>query len=103
MNDFLSRFLCTNNILKQQGWYCDTKLHQYNKSEILSETNEIQSSSKRTQHINIRLHFINYHIILKELNVKQFYTDDMLADFPSKHLKVINFNIFKNKIMGINK
>ena len=87
VNDFLSRFLCTNNILKQQGWYCDTTLHQYNKSEILSETNEIQSSSKRTQHINIRLYFINYHIILKELNVKQFYTDDMLADFPRKPLQ----------------
>ena len=49
----LSTLLWTKNFLKQQRYDCDPIFHQDNTSEILSETNGMESSSKRTRHINV--------------------------------------------------
>ena len=58
-------FLWTSNFLKQQVYYCDPTLQQYNISAILLETNGMESSIKSTQHTNILLYSINDHIIRK--------------------------------------
>ena len=102
-NYVLSHFLWANNFLKQQGYYCYPTLYQYNTSGLLLETNGMESSIKRTQHINIQLYYIKDHIICKELNLKQCSTDDMISYFPIKPLQESKFNKFKNKLMGMNK
>ena len=45
-NDVLSHFLSTRNFLKQQRYDCDQKFHQYIRSAILLETNEMDIYSK---------------------------------------------------------
>ena len=82
----LSHLLCTSNLLKQQGYYCDTTLHQDNTSAIVLEIKGMVNSSKITQHIRIQFYFIKNYIIRKELNVKRCSTYDMLEVFPSKPL-----------------
>ena len=52
----------------------------------------MESSIKRTQHINIRLYFIKDHIIPKVLNVKQYSTCDKLSYFPVE--EVVSIDIF---------
>ena len=63
----------------------------------------MESSTKSTQHINIKFDFIKDCVIQKELNVKQCSTDNMLAYFPNKPLQIIKFKKFNKKIMGMNK
>ena len=98
-----SNLLWTKNLLKQQGYDCDTTVYQYNTSTVLLETKYMEISSKRTRHINIGLYFIKDHITRRELNIKRCSTYDMLADFTIKPLQGRKLNKFKKKLMGMNK
>ena len=61
-NDVLLYLVCTKNLLDKKGYDFDPTLNQGNISEILLETNGMESSSRRTRHINIGFYFINDRI-----------------------------------------
>ena len=68
---------------------------QDNTSAILLETNGMDSSSKRTRHLNIRYYFIKDCVDRELLKIVYCPTDDMLGDFPSKALQGQKFKKHK--------
>ena len=95
-DDIVPQALWTINFLTEQGYKCDTTIFQDNTSAILLEKNGMESSSKRTRHINIRYYFIKDCIDKKLLKVKYCPTDDMIGDFPSKPLQGRKFKKQRN-------
>ena len=101
-DDVLGQLLWTRNFLEHQGYTSkETILYQDNTSTILLENNGMESSSKRTRHINIRYYFIKDRILAGDLKVKYCSTEDMIADYMSKPLQGKKFIKFRNLIMNI--
>ena len=101
-DDVLGQLLWTRNFLEHQGYTSkETILYQDNTSAILLENNGMESSSKRTRHINIRYYFIKDRILAGDLKVKYCSTEDMIADYMSKPLQGKKFIKFRNLIMNI--
>jgi hypothetical protein len=90
----------TRNFLKEQGYESNTIIYQDNTSAMLLEKNGIESSSKRTRHINIRYYFLKDCIDKKYLTVEFCPTDDMIGDYPSKPLQGRKFKKNRQLIMG---
>jgi hypothetical protein len=68
---------------------------------MLLEKNGMESSSKRTRHINIRYFFIKDCIDKKMLKIEYCPTDDMIGDFPSKPLQGRKFKKHLCSIMNL--
>ena len=100
-DDILPQLLWTKYFLEKQGYKCNPKLYQDNKSAILLEKNGRESSGKRTRHIRLRYYFITDRIEKKDLQVKFCPTDDMIADYMTKPLQGMKFRKFRKLIMGM--
>ena len=99
--DVLPQILWTKKFLEDQGvGIKDTVLYQDNMSSILLERNGLQSSTKRTKHMDIRYFYIGDHIQNKTLSLQHCPTDEMLADYFTKPLQGSLFIRLRNHIMG---
>jgi len=78
--------LWTGYFLDAQGYKSETTIFQDNTSAMLLEKNGIESSSKRTRHINIRYYFMKDCIDKCLFQVEYCPTDDMLGDYTNKPL-----------------
>ena len=101
VHDVLPQVLWTRYFLQHQGiTIIENKLYQDNRSAMLLKKNGVESRSKRTQHINIRVFFIKDCITAGELELQYCPTDEMVGDFfpePLQGKKVFHFRKF---IMG---
>ena len=84
-DDIAPQAIWTMNFLYEQGYQCETTVYQDNTSAMLLEKNGMESSSKRTRHINIRYYLIKDKIEKGDLCVEYCPTDDMLADSPTRN------------------
>ena len=101
-DDAMPQLLWINYFLEAQGWSTqDTIVGQDNKSCMLLEKNGKASSSKRTEHVNIRHFFVADQIQNKELKVVHCPTNEMVADFFTKPLQGCKFKKFRNMIVNI--
>ena len=87
--------------IEAQGYDVDVTILQDNTSAMALENNGMESSSKRTRHINVRYYFIKDCIDKKLLKVEYCPTDDMLGDFPSKPLQGRKFKKHRKAIMNL--
>jgi hypothetical protein len=86
-DDIVTQAMWTRMFLEEQGYSCETTVYQDNTSAILLEKNGIESSSKRTRHINVRYYFIKDCIDKGFMQVKYCPTDNMKGDYPFKPLQ----------------
>ena len=98
----MSQVLWTRYFLDAHGYNInDCVIYQDNKSAILLEQNGQVSSSKRTQHINIRYYFMTDRINCGEIKIKYCPTTEMLGDYFTKPLQGGLFNKFCDRILNI--
>jgi hypothetical protein len=100
-DDIVGQAVWTRNFLAAQGYSSETTIYQDNTSAILLEKNGMESSSKRTRHINIRYYYIKDCIDKRQRTVHHCPTDDMLGDFPNKPLQGKKFFKHRNAIMNL--
>jgi hypothetical protein len=101
-DDFMPTICWTRYFTKAQGYGVkDNILFQDNKSSILFEKNGKASSSKRTNHINIRHFFITDRVSKEEVSVVWCPTGDMIGDYVTKPLQGALFQKFRDHIMGV--
>jgi hypothetical protein len=94
VNDVMPQNLWTQYFLEAQGYMVkDSIIDQDNQSSILLEKNGRASSSKRTRHINIRYFFVTDRIAANEVSVTYCPTGDMVADFFTKPLQIMNVDL----------
>ena len=86
-DDVLPQALWTRMFLEHQGYSSETTIYQDNTSAMLLERNGMESSSKRTRHINVRFYFIKDCVDKKQVQVKYCPTKEMKGDYPSKPLQ----------------
>ena len=79
--------LWTRLFLINQGFECKTTIYQDNTSAILLDSNGVESSSKRTRHLDIRFFFITDCKQKGYIEIKYCPTDQMTGDYPSKPLQ----------------
>ena len=103
VNDMMPQVLWTHYFLEAQGFkVTNCTIYQDNQSVILLEKNGRGSSSKRTQHINIRYFFVTDCIGSREISVQCCPTADMISDFITKPLQEgTAFHNFHAQIMNI--
>ena len=99
-DDIAPQAIWTMNFLYEQGYQSETTVYQDNTSAMLLEKNGMESSSKRTRHINIRYYFIKDCIDKKYFKVEYCPTDDMTGDYASKPLQGHKFKKHRKAIMG---
>ena len=100
-DDITPQAIWTRNFLKEQGYESSTTIYQDNTSAMLLETNGMESSSKRTRHINIRYYFIKDCIDKQILKIEYCPTDDMIGDYPSKPLQGRKFKKHRKTILNL--
>ena len=76
-------------------------IYQDNTSTIKLAQNGKSSSRRTTRHFNIKLFYIMDLIGKQEVLVKYCLTDDMVADYLTKHLTGTKFNLFRDKILNL--
>ena len=102
IDDVMAQILWTRHFLVAQGEYVPTTtIYQDNKSKILLAENGMQSSSRRTRHLNVRYFFVTDKIKKGEVKVALCPTHDMLADFFTKPLQGALFACMCNKILNL--
>ena len=102
VDDFMPHVLWTNKFMAAQGYASEnTIVYQDNASVILLKKNGKESSSKRTQHFNVRYYFIMDCIGHGEMNIEHCPTTMMVADFYTKPLQGSDFERYRNFILGI--
>ena len=75
--------------------YCD------NQSSMKLEMNGKASSSKRTRHFNIKYFFITDLIKNGEVSIECCPTGAKIADFMTKPLTGLKFQLFRKAIMNM--
>ena len=102
-SDMSGQILWTKEFLQAQGYKVKKNiLYQDNKSAILLEKNGSLSSSQRTRHINVRYFFIKDKVDNGDIEVIYCPTGEMLADFFTKPLQGKQFELFRERILGLN-
>jgi len=87
-DDVMGQILWTCHFLAALGQYVSTTtIYQDNKSTILLAENAKSSSSKRTQHLDVRYYFVTDQIKKGYVKVVFCPTQDMVADFFTKPLQ----------------
>ena len=99
-DDIAPQAIWTTNFLEHQGYKSESIIFQDNLSTMQLEKNGMESSSKRTRHINIRYYFIKDCIDKNYFKVKYCPTDDMIGDYPSKPLQGRKFRKHRKSMMG---
>jgi len=99
----MNMVLCWSRLfLEAQGFtVTDNILYQDNQSAMLLEKNGKMSSSKRTQHLEIRFFFVTDNVANKKLRIDYCPTDNMIADFFTKPLNGSKFRRFRAFILGL--
>ena len=87
--------------MKEQGHEQNIVMHQDNTSAIKLENNGKASSSKRTQHIDIRHFHIKDLVDKKQVKIKCCSTDRMQADHMLKPPQGQTFVNMRKRIMGL--
>jgi len=100
-DDIAPQAIWTKNFLEAQGYSSETTVYQDNTSAILLEKNGMESSSKRTRHINIRYFFIKDCVDKRLFDIQYCPTDDMVGDFPSKPLQGSKFKKHRRAMMNL--
>jgi hypothetical protein len=102
VDDMMLIIVWSHYFLMAQGYGVTLNfLLQDNKSSMLLEKNGKTSSSKRTQHINIRYFFITDRVKMKAVEIKWCPTKEMVADFMTKPLQGSHFRRLHDLIMGM--
>ena len=96
----MSQLMWTKYFLEAQGLKVKTKLLQDNKSTMLLEEKGIDSTKKRSCHINIRYFYIKDCLDKGYLSIEHCGTDDMIADIMTKPLQGIKFRKFQRMILN---
>jgi hypothetical protein len=101
-DDFVPAIYWRQYFMNAQGYGINGNvLFQDNKSSILFENNGKASSSKRTNHINIRYFFITDRVSKEEVSAVWFPMGDMIGDYATKPLQGALFRKFRDQIMGV--
>ena len=100
VDDIMSQLMWTKYFLKAQGLKVKTKLLQDNKSTMLLKEKGIDSTGKRSRHINIRYFYIKDCLDKGYLSIEHCGTDDMIADIMTKPLQGIKFRKFQRMILN---
>ena len=100
-HDVVPQALWTKYFLEAQGYSCDTTVYQDNTSAILLEKNGMESSGKRTRHINVRYFFMKDCVDRRLLKIEYCPTEDMLGDFPSKPLQGALFKKHRKALLNL--
>jgi hypothetical protein len=87
-----------DSVLKKIG--SDIIIQQDNTSTIQLENNGKASSTKRTQHINIRYFYVTSKIKDGDIRVIYHRTKQMVSDYLTKPLQGSLFRTHRNSIMG---
>ena len=89
-------------LLENQGYdVFESIVYQYNRSAIILENNGKDSSSKLTNHINIRNYFVTDRIVKDYLSLECFPTAYMIRDFMTKPTQGVAFKRFQDELMGV--
>ena len=101
VDDVMAQVIWTRNFIINQGYDTGPSvMHQDNQSAILLEENGMESSSKRTRHINIRYFFVKDRVDSGEIKIKYCPTADMIGDFLTKPLQGASFRKFRDLILN---
>ena len=101
VDDMMPQILWTRYFLLEQGFELKKNVaFQDNQSAILLKTNGVNSSSKRTRHINIRFFFIKDRVNAGEVEIQHMPTASMTADFFTKPLQGQKFLEFRRVIIN---
>jgi hypothetical protein len=102
LHEVLPQILWTHYFLEAQGYGVEESvIFQDNQSAMLLAKNGRGSSSKRTQHINIRYFFVADRIANKEVKVEYCPTGDMVTDNFTQPLQGTLFRVFRDFVMNI--
>jgi len=99
VDDAMGRVLWTRHFLAPQGHPVST-MTIYNDNRSTAENGK-SSSSKKTQHINVRYFFVADKIKKDELEVAFCPMTNMLADFFTKPLQGSTFKRMRRIILNI--
>ena len=103
-DDVLPDLLWVGYFLEEQGYRVYTSIMlRDNKSCMLLEQNGQKSSTKRTNHINVRYFFITDRIENGDLSIEYCPTEEMLVDLMTKLLQGNKFIHFRKEIMNFKK
>ena len=102
VDDVMAQVIWTRNFIKSQGYDTGPSvMHQDNQSAILLEENGMESSSKRTRHIDIRYFFVKDRVDSNEIKIKYCPTTEMIGDFLTKPLQGATFRKFRDLILNV--
>jgi hypothetical protein len=102
VDDMMAKVLWTQYFLKAQGYDVGPAVvAQDNKSSILLETNGMNSSTKRTRHINVRYYFVTNRIKKGDMIVEYCPTADMISDVLTKPLQGSAFRKLRALLLNI--
>ena len=98
----MAQILWTRNFLTAQGMYVPTTtIYQDNKITILLDENGKSSSSRHTQHSDIRYFFVTDKIKKGDVKVAFCPTHDVLGDFFTKPLQGSLFIRMREKLLNL--
>ena len=92
LGDAVKELLWIKQLLHGLGLKSNTISKIYEDNEGCKLLSEHPVHHQRTKHIDIRHHFIRYHIQNKEVEIKSISTNYMIADMLTKSLNRVKFN-----------
>ena len=102
VDDCLPQVLWTRLFLISQGYSTgETIIHQDFKCAMLLAQNGNQSSSQRTQHLNVRYYFVTDKIAKGEIWVDHCGSSHMIGDYFTKPLQGSLFKTFRDIILNV--
>ena len=102
VHDILPQILWTRNFLMSQGYPVQKNIvYQDNMSAMLLENNGRKSSTKRTNHIELRYFFIHDQVQQDKVLIQHCPTLNMHADFFTKPLQGMLFYRLRDLIMNL--
>jgi hypothetical protein len=101
-DDVVGSIVWTKLFLEAQGYSIkDNILYQDNRSAILLESNGMQSTGKRSRHLNIRLFFVADQKAKGNLSIEFCPTDKMTGDYMTKPVHGQKFKDFRRQVMNL--
>jgi len=102
IDDSMAQVLWTRHFLAAQGEHVQTtSIYQDNESTILLAENGKTSSSKRTQHLDIRYFFLTDRTKKGKVKITYCPTQDMLGYFFTNPLQGTQFVRMRSRILNL--